>query len=75
MQGAGAISETILVCKPFFRTLLMMRKVAEAAILSARNDDRRGASYSTALAISEGGARVGRQVQHILAEKVAQVFD
>jgi hypothetical protein len=28
MQGAGAISETILVCKPFFRTLL-----DEAAIL------------------------------------------
>jgi len=23
MQGAGAISETILVCKPFFRTLLV----------------------------------------------------
>jgi hypothetical protein len=22
MQGAGAVSETILVCKPFFRTLL-----------------------------------------------------
>jgi len=22
MQGAGAISEAILVCKPFFRTLL-----------------------------------------------------
>jgi len=27
MQGAGAISETILVCKPFFRTLLSSRSL------------------------------------------------